>query len=47
MTGMDEDDIKHIRDSTIITEFNLNEEGEVKDFLTKVPNVVVIQIVFA
>jgi hypothetical protein len=32
ITGMDEDDIKHIRDSTIITEFNLNEEGEVKDF---------------
>jgi hypothetical protein len=42
ITGMDEDDIKHIRDSTIITEFNLNEDGEVKDILSKVPNVVVI-----
>jgi hypothetical protein len=42
---MDEDDIKHIRDSTIITQFQLNDEGEVKDFfLTKVPNVVVIRI---
>jgi len=39
---MDEDDIKHIRDSTIITEFNLNDEGEVKDSLAKVPNVVVV-----
>ncbi len=44
---MDEEDIKHIRDSTIITEFHLNEDGEVEDFLTKIPNVVVTQIVFA
>jgi hypothetical protein len=35
ITGMDEDDIKHIRDSTIITEFNLNDEGEVKDFVVE------------
>ncbi len=42
ITGMDEDDIKHIRESTIITQFNRNEEGEVKDFLSKVLNVVVI-----
>ena len=31
--GMDEDDIKHIRDSLIITEFTMTEEGEVSHIL--------------